>query len=343
MTGQISDTIEYEGKAYELCAVYGSRPFDPEAHGFRPEDGPLTACWRGHIVKYRIADDRLRVASVVIWPREGSAVPQTLFGKPPVTDARVSPRGSGRGGRWRSLFGRLSAVSIRTGPTRLEFVELDAPVEFTGRLLLGDAFMDCLYVHGGFQMPWRYRALYELGFEGGRLVGALDRSRDIARVRRWLFARASSLPDWLHPFATPDGHALGRCFASDVRAIAVMKRTVGPEQRAVSEHGTVTDWGAWDDLVDAAVQGFRSRHGRPPTVLVASEPFFERIAGTAPDRSWLRDDGPPDRPALQPSTMRGGFIGLDYDLEYRVGPDVPPDRFELIYEPPLESVEPEDD
>jgi hypothetical protein len=78
-----------------------------------------------------------------------------------------------------------------------------APVEFTGRLLLGDDYVHVGYLHMGFTPAWLYANVRELIFDGGRLVGAYDRSAELAAVRERLGPaglrppRQATRPDWM--------------------------------------------------------------------------------------------------------------------------------------------------
>ncbi|MEV5574221.1 hypothetical protein AB0L06_29665 [Spirillospora sp. NPDC052269] len=152
MTGQIPDAVIYHDRLYALTGQEGDGLFDPSALGLRPL-AMSTACWRGYVCEYTVVDGGLVLTELEMLV-EGE--PPTLFGVTPAEDAS-------RGRRYEGLR---------------------EPVRFTGRLLLGREFLNELYVHMGFQSPWKYEDVQELVFENGHLTEAHDRSEAAAQRRR---------------------------------------------------------------------------------------------------------------------------------------------------------------
>lgn len=70
---------------------------------------------------------------------------------------------------------------------------LAIPIPFTGGMLLGQGFIDRLYVHMGFHPAWKYTRVVELRLDGGRLVDQCDRSAEMAELRRRI--EAGEVPD----------------------------------------------------------------------------------------------------------------------------------------------------
>jgi hypothetical protein len=58
MTGQIADTVVYDGEGHVVTGVSGGGLFELEAYRMAP-DRVSTACWRGYVCSYAIRDDRL--------------------------------------------------------------------------------------------------------------------------------------------------------------------------------------------------------------------------------------------------------------------------------------------
>lgn len=153
MTAQVSDSVKYEDRRYSLAGQRGSGLFDPAARGLSPKPAS-TANWRGFCCEYAVVAGRLELATLRINVKERAPI----FG--------VEPGGPGPGG--------------------LLYKNLRAPMAFTGGLLIGHEFIHELYVHGGFHPAYKYRVVYELIFEGGRLVRASDQSAAMVKVRELL-------------------------------------------------------------------------------------------------------------------------------------------------------------
>lgn len=165
MTAQIDDTALFGNREYAVVGISGhggsSELFDPSEHGLQPQ--PMsTACHRGFFCSYAIEEDRLVLRDLFIGlaiDPEGTAAQRgspLLFGKYPVYLAE----------EW--------CYAYR---------DLNAPLSFTGGILLGAGFIESLYVHMGFQAPHAYRTVHGLMFERGLLVEQKDLSEEMARIR----------------------------------------------------------------------------------------------------------------------------------------------------------------
>src|SRR4051812_29572815 len=99
----------HDGDWHSITAVDGAGLFDATAHGFEPT-AISTACYRGTLCRYRLDGGRLALHAAEIGAPAGTpTVP--LFGVEP---------------------GRSAYPEMFRG--RLSYVDLDAPVDFTGRL-----------------------------------------------------------------------------------------------------------------------------------------------------------------------------------------------------------------
>lgn len=160
MTAQITDRIEIDGITYSLVGIDGYKLFEPADHELKVVM-LHTACWRGFHVLYRIDNGQLLISSVTVGLDD--------------EDRAAVEAGGGPG-----LFGKL--------PNKQEsgylYEGLDAPVSFTGGLLVADKFIQQLYVHMGFHPAWKYEIVKEIVLEKGKVVEMSDRSQAMAQFRR---------------------------------------------------------------------------------------------------------------------------------------------------------------
>lgn len=139
--------------------------------GDRLEPRPTsTACYRGHVCRYtverRFVLRDLELGSESKPPRLGD----------------VQPREDDEYASW-------------------HYQELDIPVAFTGRLLIGSGDLaDRPYLNMGFQPAWMYRKVHELTLRAGALLGAADCSVALAAVRAVTASRPAAgepTQDWI--------------------------------------------------------------------------------------------------------------------------------------------------
>jgi hypothetical protein len=118
VTTQIPDEVRYRGRWYAVAAVDGVGLFDPAASGLEP--GPLsTGCYRGCRCWYTVRAGRLRLQRVEMGRPESRSAVVRLAGVKP----RVVARRDLHPGAW-------------------DYRRLDLDQPFTGRLLLGAAYVD---------------------------------------------------------------------------------------------------------------------------------------------------------------------------------------------------------
>ena len=63
---------------------------------------------------------------------------------------------------------------------------LREPVPFSGGMLLGDGFIQEMYVHMGFHAAYKFRNVHEVIFKEGRVVMEADRSAEMAEFREMI-------------------------------------------------------------------------------------------------------------------------------------------------------------
>jgi hypothetical protein len=167
MSSQQPDTVAYGGEAYELIGLRGDGPFDPEAYGIQTVP-PHTGCWRGFIAGYEVRARRLYLQSLSIWA--AGPLP-ALFG----VEATGSDEDDG-------VVRHLFDPSLG-GRVEGEYTFEDAPIAFTGGLLVGREFVGQGHSTLGGDPPWLYATVHALTFEDGWLVDAIDRSAEMAAAR----------------------------------------------------------------------------------------------------------------------------------------------------------------
>lgn len=172
MTAQLSDSFILRGETYAIAGVNGDGLFDPTTHDLQPTM-LSTACWRGFLCTYTVAQDGLMLTRLAIGITE------------PGTGGRLTGDGPER-------FGVRPRYDQWEGHV---YEPITEPVAFTGGLLIARDFIRDLYVHMGFHPAWKYREVHELLFEDGRLQTSDDRSDAIAEIRDQQLAAAPLNPD----------------------------------------------------------------------------------------------------------------------------------------------------
>lgn len=177
MTAQVHDHVNWRGRSYLLVGVDGGPLFDPADHGLTELHPTTTANWRGWVAHYGIVDDRLVL-------RDLTDVGRFLL------EGETAP-----------TFNGIEATFQGRGP--LAYQGLNMPLDFTGRLLIADGFIQSLYRHMGFHPAWKFEESWELDLEHGRLTNARDLS-DEMRIRRREIERGTerdpddvSQPGWI--------------------------------------------------------------------------------------------------------------------------------------------------
>ena len=179
MSSQQPDMVTYEGESYEVIGLHGDGLFDPEALGIQTV-APHTACWRGFIAGYEVRARRLHLRSLALWSERPL---------PPVFGVEAS-WSAVDDGVVRNLFDPSLG-----GHVGGEYTFEDAPISFTGTLLVGREYVGRGYSTMGGDPPWLYSAVHDLTFEDGSLVDSIDRSAEMASAR----ARASREGDDQEP------------------------------------------------------------------------------------------------------------------------------------------------
>jgi hypothetical protein len=162
MTAQINDIFIYQDRSCSLIGISGGELFDPGVLGLKPR-AVSTDCWRGYQSVYALADSRLIVDSLLV----------NLF--------------QGESGFQRQQGPSINGISPNGGNT-LDFnncyENLNYGIVYTGGLLIADEFIPDLYVHMGYQAPWKYKKVIELILQNGILAAVHDRSERMGEIRK---------------------------------------------------------------------------------------------------------------------------------------------------------------
>lgn len=187
MTAQIGDTYKYRNKKYTIVAMSAAMRFHPRDYGLEAHSSS-TACWRGFWCEYVIEDDRLLLRDLNIYNHNDNY--------PRFYGVEVSPQEFWEDERI-DKYGKVEKVR---SPKRSERVyrDVNMPVPYTGKLLLGDGFLREYYIHMGYQHSWAYEKLIELVFEEGRLLECSDLSYIAEAQREALKGRIENIryPDY---------------------------------------------------------------------------------------------------------------------------------------------------
>lgn len=172
MTAQMSDLVELDGTTFVVAGVVGGPLFDPPSLGIEPSM-ISTACWRGYVCSYSVADEELTLVELMLGPHSR------------VAESEISST--------TTLQGRRARRNKSMGT--YVFDGLSFRIPFTGGLLVGHGFIRDLYVHMGFHPAWKYEDVRELLFTDGHVDAVQDRSAEMAEARRMIESGAAKDPD----------------------------------------------------------------------------------------------------------------------------------------------------
>jgi hypothetical protein len=157
MTAQFNDQFRYQEKDFSIAGISTGELFRPADFGLFPIPAS-TACWRGYVATFAIFESHLVLDTLSVNLQEKQA--PTINGILPSEPARGL-----------KLFNNV-------------YTDLKYRIPYTGGLLLGHDFISEFYVHMGFHPAWKYKEVFELTFENGRLVSEIDRSAWAAQERK---------------------------------------------------------------------------------------------------------------------------------------------------------------
>jgi hypothetical protein len=176
VTAQFTDSFQIDGEKHTIAGVSGKTLFDVKTLGLRLIAGS-SACWRGHVAIFGLAQDRLVVAD--LYANIGSIDQAGKLSFEPGIAPPIHGVNAKRTGRNEQSY---SCNHV--------YRQLNLPLTYSGGILLGTGFIRDLYVHIGFAPAWKYTKVLELIFSEGKLSGRHDRS-EACRI-----FREGVLRDW---------------------------------------------------------------------------------------------------------------------------------------------------
>ena len=180
MTAQINDKLKLGKNDLDIVAIEDPESFfDFGRLGLNPISN-CSACWRGYIAIFAI-DENNNLFLRDLYTNNGGEVPPMIHGvKPFEID------------NWKENIYAIAG--------NLAYENINLPIPYTGAFLIGDNFIDKLYVHMGFQHPFKYEYLEEFIFENGVCIETRDLSKEAKeqREKQKSTEKASkSLPQWI--------------------------------------------------------------------------------------------------------------------------------------------------
>jgi hypothetical protein len=153
MTAQIPDSFLFQDKKFSIVGVNGAGLFDPYVHKLTPLPR-ITSCWRGYVCTYKTLYNKLLLD--ILQVNLGDEGP-TVNGNRPTFDPK-------------NIFDNT-------------YNDLNLHMDFTGGMLIANAFLQHLYVHMGFHPAWKYETVFELVISQGYVLESRDVSQQMAELR----------------------------------------------------------------------------------------------------------------------------------------------------------------
>jgi len=167
MTAQIHDSLYYKRKEYDISAIeHPSDFFDIHSLGFRPRM-MHTACYRGYVATFVVRRKHLYLDKLSVNDHSKSLIP--INNKMPQPSRPPDDE-------------EYDEKMIYSGRNR-EYIDIALPLLYTGSIIITDDFIEELYVHMGFQAPYKFLTVLQLTFKDGLLVSTNDLSSIAATIR----------------------------------------------------------------------------------------------------------------------------------------------------------------
>lgn len=189
MTAQIGDIYKKDRQEYTVVAMSAPSAFDPKDYGLEPNCS-CTACWRGYWCEYNIDDDRLLLQNLFMFNKNGD---YPVLNGVSISSAEYVQREAYQGG-FKKRNKKIITVERHWG--HREYKNVNLPVSYTGRILVGAGFIPKYCINMGFQRCWAYKTLIEFVFEEGILLDCIDHSQTAQELRTEIDAREA---DPSHP------------------------------------------------------------------------------------------------------------------------------------------------
>lgn len=174
MTAQIGDIYKHKNKEYSIVAMSAPINFKPQDYGLNPQSRS-TGCWKGYWCEYHIEDDKLLLKNFFMFNRSGDY--PLLNGVGVVEQTYHEALRFGLDGK------NPKKIMIEDHMGHREYRNVNLPINYTGKILVGSDFIKDYYIHMGYQRAWAYKTLIEFVFEEGKLTETIDHSNMAEKIR----------------------------------------------------------------------------------------------------------------------------------------------------------------
>ena len=190
MSSQIDDVFQYQNKDYNISAIENpDNFFNINDYGI-PRGRCSSACWRGYMAIFGLdKDKRLILIELYTSVRDGEMPPEINGVSPDIIDMHPEDP---------EFFTKLPVHILIAGNVQYSFINL--PIQYSGKILITEGFIDDYYVHMGFQPPSSYGEVLELTFAKGTCVDVKDVSGQAEQKRLEMANDNFSYgydPDWI--------------------------------------------------------------------------------------------------------------------------------------------------
>lgn len=158
MTAQIGDKFTFRGSDYSIVAISTPIQFNPVNFGIIPMSIG-TACWAGYWCEYDISEKGIILKNLYINAKDDNY--PAINGVEAMGDEE---------GEFKYMGHHL-------------YKDVQIPMKYTGKILVGKDFLREYYIHMGYQRAWAYQTLMEFIFEEGVLLDTVDHSQMAEKLR----------------------------------------------------------------------------------------------------------------------------------------------------------------
>lgn len=163
MTAQIGDSFKFKGVEYQIIALNRPIKFSPSTYGITPES-ICTACWAGYWCDYTISEETILLTNLYINSKDDYY--------PNINGIQVTQnKDNTRKANFKYMGHHL-------------YKDLNIPMNYSGKIVVGDKFIQDYYIHMGYQRAWAYEVVLEFVFENGKLIATYNHSDLVAKVRQ---------------------------------------------------------------------------------------------------------------------------------------------------------------
>lgn len=160
LTAQIPNTVILKEGKFSITGFTNDGLIRPKNFGINPIMSS-TACWRGFTTKYRIDDDL-------------NFVLDELKVKTNHEDEQIQINGISP----KSPTNKLSRRAFNR-----VYEQINLRVNYTGFILIGTNFIQELYKHMGFHKSWKFKTVYEIEIDKGKVKSITDLSEKMLEIR----------------------------------------------------------------------------------------------------------------------------------------------------------------